>query len=142
MKKTTLFVILGALVAIQFIPVQRDNPEATAELEAPPLVLEVLKRSCYDCHSYETKWPWYSYVAPVSFLIADDVAEAREHMNFSEWNRLSRSEKAEEAEEIWEHVEKNEMPLKRYLLMHKEASLSGADMKILMDWTASIERQK
>jgi hypothetical protein len=122
--------------------VQRDNPEPTAELEAPPLVMEVLKRSCFDCHSYETKWPWYAYVAPVSFLITDDVAEGRNHLNFSEWERLSRSEKAEEAEEIWEHVEKNEMPLKKYLLLHKEASLSGADMKILMDWTASIERQK
>ena len=73
--------ILVVLLAIQLVPVQRSNPPVEAEVPAPENVRTILRRACYDCHSNETVWPWYSRIAPVSFLVASDVHEARAKMN-------------------------------------------------------------
>jgi hypothetical protein len=104
-------VTLAAIfVLIQFVPVDRTNPPVEGEVPAPPEVREVLQRACYDCHSNETNWPWYSRVAPVSWLVARDVHEGREHLNFSTWNRLSTRDQVEAMRESWEEVEEGEMP--------------------------------
>ncbi len=75
-------------MAIQLVPVNRSNPTVEADLEAPEAVTAVLRTACYDCHSNETHWPWYSYVAPVSWLVAHDVEEARSEFSFSHWEQL------------------------------------------------------
>ena len=80
-------VICIVLVGIQFIPVKMSNPPVEEEISASPEIKAILKRACYDCHSHETIWPGYSQVAPVSWLLAWDVAEGREELNFSTWNR-------------------------------------------------------
>ncbi|MFT5284556.1 MAG: hypothetical protein ACI8TQ_000713 [Planctomycetota bacterium] len=129
--RTALIVIM---IAIQFIPVDRNNPPVEAPLVADAAVMEVLKRACYDCHSNETVWPWYSYVAPASFLVAHDVEEAREHMNFSDWESRDEEWQAHHREEVWEEVEEGEMPLWFYTPLHSEADLSEADMEILRKW--------
>lgn len=128
-------VTLAAIfVLIQFVPVDRTNPPVEGEVPAPPEVREVLQRACYDCHSNETNWPWYSRVAPVSWLVARDVHEGREHLNFSTWNRLSTRDQVEAMRESWEEVEEGEMPLWFYLPPHPEARLSDRDRELLRNW--------
>ncbi len=136
--KIILAVLIIAVVAAQFVPVERTNPPVTGEIEAPTEVMDILRRSCYDCHSNETVWPLYSRVAPVSWLLADDVDEGREHMNFSEWSGYTEKKKAKWIHEIWEEVSEGEMPLWYYLLLHPEAKLSAADKEMLHKWTSAM----
>jgi hypothetical protein len=134
-KGTRIALAIGAvIVAIQIVPVDRSNPPVEGVVAAPPEVYAVLKRSCFDCHSNETKWPWYSYVAPVSWLVAHDVHEGRGHMNFSEWNRLVPEEQADHIDHCWKMVAKGKMPLSYYLPMHPDAKLSDADKLLIYDW--------
>jgi hypothetical protein len=106
-KKRTwaLFIVLDAAIFIQFITVDRTNPPVTGEIEAPEKVMAILRTSCYDCHSNETKWPWYSYIAPASWLIADDVQVGRGHMNFSEWSGYNTKQRNHKRKECGEEVE-------------------------------------
>ncbi len=134
MKLKIALGLLAVLLVAQFVPVSRENPPVEEAVSAPPAVREVLERACYDCHSHETKWPWYAYVAPVSWLIADDVEHAREHVNFSTWNRYDPEERAEKLEELSEEVEEGEMPLWYYLPLHPKARLSDGDKEILLAW--------
>lgn len=136
-KRNALLGVAVVVVAIQLVPVDRTNPPVEEEVPASPEVRAVLKRSCYDCHSHESVWPWYGYVAPVSWLVARDVSEAREHLNFSTWNRLPPEDRAEAFEEIWEEVDKGEMPLWFYVPLHPEAKLTEEDRLLLRAWTVA-----
>ena len=127
--------LLGLLVLAQFVPVDRTNPPVVEEIDAPVEVRAVLERACYDCHSNETVWPAYSYVAPVSWLVARDVHEGREHLNYSEWHRYSAEERLELTEETWEEIAEGEMPMGPYVLLHPEAQLSAEDRALLRSWT-------
>ena len=129
-------VIIVAFIGIQFIPVERPNPPVTGEVGAPAQVTEILMRSCYDCHSNETLWPWYSYIAPASWLLANDVGEGRDGLNFSEWSAYPDKKKEKKMKEIWEEVNEGEMPEWYYAVMHPEAKLSDADKASLREWTA------
>ena len=135
--RVALVLLFVALAAIQFVPVVRSNPSVTAELQAPPEVAAVLRRACYDCHSNETVWPWYSYVAPVSWLVAHDVEEGRHSLNFSTWGEGSAKRQAHEREEVWEMVESGEMPLWFYVPLHPEAKLADADRAVLRAWSTA-----
>jgi hypothetical protein len=135
--RRTLVVVGIAFVAIQLVPVDRTNPPVEEEVPASPEVRAVLRRACYDCHSNETTWPWYSRVAPVSWLVASDVEEAREHLNFSTWNRLSPKDRAKGFEEAWEEVEDGEMPLWFYVPLHREAKLTAEDRALLRAWSVA-----
>lgn len=121
-------ITLGLLVlflVLQFLPVgpARTNPPVAAEPAwDSPHTRELFVRGCADCHSNQTEWPWYSHVAPVSWLVASDVAEGREHLNVSEWNRPQ-----DDAEEAGEMLREGEMPLKIYLPTHPEAWFSDAE---------------
>src|ERR1700675_3300924 len=103
-------VLIVVLIVIQFIPIERTNPPVESDVPAPAELKAVLRRSCYDCHSNETRWPWYARVAPVSFLIASDVKEGRRQVNFSVWNQYSGNRKARKLKEIVEQVEGSKMP--------------------------------
>ncbi len=137
MLRIIVIVIIVVLIGIQFVPVSKTNPPVTGEIQAPAEVMEILRTSCYDCHSNESEWPWYSNVAPVSWLVISDVNEAREHLNFSEWDSYSAEDKAEDIEEIWEEIEEGEMPLWFYLPLHPEARLSDAQKEIIRKWVES-----
>jgi hypothetical protein len=122
---------LAGLVLIQAIPYghSRENPPKVAEpMWNSPETQALFKRACFDCHSNETVWPWYSKVAPVSWLVQSDVDGGREHLNFSEWNRPQRH-----AKDIADEVLHRDMPPNVYLPMHPEAKLSDADIKALVD---------
>lgn len=122
----------AAFVFLQFIP----QDEALAN---PPVVREpnwdsaetraLAKRACFDCHSNETVWPWYSNVAPVSWLVQKDVNDGRRHLNFSEWG----TRKHEKLDDLLEVVKEGEMPLKIYLVMHPEADFTAAEKQQLLD---------
>ena len=132
--KIALIIVAVIIIAIQFIPVRRTNPPVTAELNAPVEIMSVFKKSCYDCHSNETEWPWYSYIAPVSWLVSSDVKDGRLHLNFSKWGNFSRKDIAKMKEEIWEEIERGKMPLGKYIFMHPEAELDQEKKDLIKEW--------
>ena len=134
-KRLLIWGLPSLFLLMQFIPVDRANPPAEGPIEAPPEVLEVLERACFDCHSNETRWPWYGYVAPTSWLLAHDVEEGREHLNFSNWKTMKVGKRQHALEEIWEEIEEKEMPLPAYEILHPSARLSDKDMDILRRFT-------
>ena len=133
MKKIILALIL-IFIGIQFIPVEKTNPPVKSDLGAPDNIASILRASCYDCHSNETDWPWYSSVAPVSFLVAGDVVEGREHLNFSEWDNYSSKEQSELLAEMIEEIEKEAMPLTSYTFTHPNAKLDPYRINLLKEW--------
>jgi hypothetical protein len=142
MKRRLIVAVIAtaaALAAIQLVPVERSNPPVVADLDGPVEVVAVLRASCYDCHSNETSWPWYSRVAPVSWLVAHDVDEGRSHLNLSLWGSYDATRRAKLAEEMWEEVADGEMPLTIYLLAHPSARLDDADRATLRSWAAAME---
>jgi hypothetical protein len=123
-------VLVGLAVGIQLVPYGRahTNPPVVQEPAwDSPRTRELAKRACYDCHSNETVWPWYSHLAPFSWSVQDHVEEGREHMNFSEWNHPS-----EHAHEAAEEVEEGHMPLPSYVRMHSSARLSDSEREELI----------
>ena len=96
--------------------------------------MDILKRSCYDCHSYETKWPVYSSVAPVSFFVASHVKKARNALNFSKWNEIDSKIKNERLKRAIITVKNERMALPSYVMAHEEAKLSKDDKGILVKW--------
>lgn len=134
MKKVIRWILGGLLVialAVQLYPYGRDhtNPPVTAEPAwNSPATRELAQRACFDCHSNETKWPWYSNIAPVSWLIQRDVEEGRAYLNFSEWDRPQH-----EAGEAWETVQVGYMPPPYYINLHPEADLSQAEQDALIN---------
>ena len=135
MKKLFIFVVL-VFIGIQFVPmdVPAEVPtKADDELQAPEEVHAILKRSCFDCHSNHTNFPWYSSIAPVSWFTKMHVKEGREHMNFSTWASYEDEKKLKYLEKIPKAI-KSKMPLPSYLIMHKEAKLSDEDKKLLTEW--------
>jgi len=129
---------LGLFVLIQLVPVNRDNPPVTEEIQLPQHIKTTFERSCYDCHSNKTKWPWYSYVAPVSWLLSKHVQDGRKHLNFTEWDKYDAKKRANKLEEILDEIEDGTMPLPGYLRLHPEAVLSGADIDAIADWYDSL----
>ena len=126
------------LLVLQLVPsAPADNPPVEEELEVPADVAEVLHRSCYDCHSHETAWPWYAHVAPVKWLVRDHVADGRRNLNFTAWNRLPAEDRPHKLEEVAEEVEEEHMPLRSYLILHRDARLSDTERELLVDWATS-----
>lgn len=130
-------ILVGAvllLAALQLVPVRRSNPPVESEVPAPTNVRGALRRACYDCHSNETVWPWYSRVAPFSFLIAHDVKSGREELNFSAWNRLTNEQQMKKLKKSWDEVAEGEMPPRAYVATHRGAALSTGDRAALRAW--------
>jgi hypothetical protein len=140
LKRAALVLLVGLVVA-QFIPVDRSNPQAPdsqsiyAKEKLPPTVKAVLENSCANCHSNQTEWPWYSHVAPVSWMIASDVHEARRKMNFSEWAEYPANKREDKLEEICEQVTNGDMPDPKYLLIHRSARPPNAERDAVCQWT-------
>ena len=124
-----------ALIVIQFIPVKRTNPASISEIDAPADVKAIFRNSCFDCHSNETVWPWYSYVAPASWLLVSDVNEGRENLNFSNWGNLDRSKQTKLREEIWEEIREERMPLWQYRILHPGSKLSQEQKNLIRNWS-------
>ncbi len=126
--------VVIALVAIQLVPAPQTNPPVDSDVPAPDAVRVTLRRACYDCHSNETVWPWYGRIAPLSWVLAYDVAEGRKALNFSAWASLSSEQQAALLKESWEEIAEGEMPPWYYGVMHRDAALSEGDRGALRDW--------
>jgi hypothetical protein len=128
---------IAALAAIQFVRPERTNPPSdpaasfAAVAKPPHEVASSLERTCYDCHSNETVWPWYSRIAPVSWLVVRDVNQGRAHLNFSEWTRPGQEGEKPDTGDLCEQVTAGKMPLRSYLLMHPNAKLSDQEAAAL-----------
>ena len=150
LKKTIriFFVVLGvAFILIQFIQPDRSNPEfdssktLQAELQPPAQIASLLERGCRDCHSNETRWPFYSYIAPVSWLVAYDVSHGRKKLNMSEWGKYKANRKFQKLSGIYQELIDGEMPLPKYVPLHPEARFTDAERDSLAAW-AQNEAQK
>ena len=139
-----------ALVVI-FVLMQLYRPERNVSTEIPKTdfiqtlqppkdIAQMIKTSCYDCHSNNTAYPWYVNVAPVSWFMAHHIDEAKEELNFSEWDTFSAKRKNKKLDEIEEMVDEGEMPMSSYLLMHSEAKLSDEQTKSLIDWVKGLPK--
>lgn len=143
MKKLRIFllVLIMLFIVIQFIPsgFPENEPEDEQSITQSGLitepVLDQLKKSCFDCHSNQTQFPWYAKIAPSSWLLSNHIVEGKAHLNFSEWETYSQREKVGLLQGIKDEVESGKMPLKSYLLMHKDARLSPEIISSLSEWT-------
>lgn len=137
--KRVLIGVGAAFLLIQFYPISHPNPEVVADLAAPADVKAILRRSCYDCHSNETQWPLYSWVAPVSWLVTKDVEDGRAELNFSIWGRYDDNKRLSKASSLVEEIEDQRMPPKNYLLLHPGARVSPDELEVLRRWADEIE---
>ncbi|MBK8945821.1 MAG: heme-binding domain-containing protein [Ignavibacteriae bacterium] len=139
MKKTIL-IILGIFVVIQFIRIDKSVPDINYtndifRISNPTTEIKtMLKNACYDCHSYETKYPWYAEIAPVSWLLKNHIDEGRRHLNFSTWNEYDNEKKLHKLDECIEMVKSGEMPMQGYVMMHSEAELTDDQKNYLANW--------
>jgi hypothetical protein len=129
------------LLAIQAIPVSRTNPPVEADVDAPPEVKALLRRACYDCHSHETVWPSYAWVAPISWFVAHDVAEGREELDFSRWSAIDVARRAKLSKRLPDEVGEEEMPPLTYRVAHPAARLTATERARLIEWGRSLGRQ-
>ena len=127
-----------ALALLQLVPVDRSNPPVESDLPSPPGVKAILQRSCYDCHSHESDWPWYATVAPISWMMVHEVGEARSEMNFSTWRAYRPDKRARLLHDLLEEVEEENMPPWYYLVLHPEAELSDSERESLRDWVRDV----
>ncbi|MCU7495671.1 MAG: heme-binding domain-containing protein [Ignavibacteria bacterium] len=134
-RKTIKWLVVGLiilLIIIQLIPVKKDNPPSMTDIKwDSPQTRSLARRACYDCHSNETTWPYYSNIAPVSWFLSDHVHEGRRHLNFSEWN-YPKTRQDRKARSMIRQINEGEMPLDSYLWLHPEARLSGSEKQQLI----------
>lgn len=147
MLKKVLIGLLVILVIMQFFRPER-NISATAgpndirvSNPVPANVLSVLKRACFDCHSNNTNYPWYTNIQPVGWWMQHHVDEGKEELNFSEFATYSAKKAAHKLEETAEMVEEKEMPLESYTWIHKNAKLTQDEIKLVADWAMSLKAQ-
>ncbi|WP_420602106.1 heme-binding domain-containing protein [Flagellimonas sp.] len=139
-KKVAIFLLI-ILIGMQFYRPEKNEADletyvAAFEAETKPSedVKMLLKTACYDCHSANTRYPWYNNIAPVSYWLDGHIEEGREHLDFSGWENYSDKKKDHKLEELIEEVEEGEMPLNSYTWTHKDAKLTEDQKKLLMDW--------
>ena len=139
--KKIIGIICLIFIGLQFIPRPQKNISAVSSIspvfQSNPTVLAILKKSCLDCHSNNTKYPWYTTIQPLSMWINHHIEEGKEEMNFSEFETYSLKKQQHKLKELVEQVEEDEMPMSYYTLIHKTAKLTPEEKKTLIDWTNS-----
>ncbi len=140
--RLALVVLLAAFALAQAVPVARTNPPVESSVDAPPEVLAALRKACWDCHSHETVWGWHTRIAPASWLVANDVKEGREELNFSRWNAIDAARLAKLAKKIPEELREGDMPPFLYTVAHPAAKLTDAERKAIVDWAAMLGRPR
>lgn len=126
-----------AFMVLQFVRPTLDNTPVGAEVDVPAEVRSVLRKGCYDCHSYETRLAWFDQIVPAYWMVRHDVLTARKHLNFSTLGALSRSKQNAALFEAYSHLSKGEMPLPAYRALHPEAALSEAERQVLRDYLST-----
>jgi hypothetical protein len=135
--RTAVVILLAALIVFQFFRIDKSNPPVHADISAKTPVYPLLRKACYDCHSNETAWPWYSNVAPVSWLLASDVREGRRKLNFSEWGTYGTEKQLDRLKAIAEEMQDGDMPPWYYSIMHADSRLSAEQRDRIRNWSLS-----
>jgi hypothetical protein len=140
MLKQLLLWCVGMLIVIQAIQIDIPTPPASIdpkdEIQAPKEIMAMLKTSCYDCHSYQTKMPWYGHISPISLEVKSHIKNGREAVNFQEWRSYDEKKRAK----IYEGIVKTinfRMPMPMYLIVHKEAKLTQKQRQAIKVWAKS-----
>ena len=142
--KWTGVLLTLVLIGIQFIPTQHNQSDIVPDSDItkiyriPDQVATILRNSCYDCHSNNTRYPWYSKVQPIGMWMADHINHAKEELNFNEFGDYSVKRKKKKLKEITEEIEEDEMPLPSYTWIHRDAQLSKDDKKALISWATDL----
>jgi hypothetical protein len=140
--KIAVSILLLGFIGIQFIPAHRTNRLGTGDPPAPRDVQWILRRACYDCHSTETRWPIWAYIAPISWRVVADVDRARRFVNFSDWESMSPLYQQATMANILRVNANHKMPLWYYVTLHPDGRLSGSDRKALARWAAGGSGQR
>ena len=138
--KKILIIIIVAFILIQFFPIDKNNPVATPKMDflqikdTPEKTANLIRNSCYDCHSNESKYPWYANIQPFGWFLENHIQEGRKELNFSTFATYEKKRQTKKLDEAVEMLEKNEMPLDSYVIAHAEAKLSAADKKEVIEY--------
>ena len=135
--KAALIAVAVTLVGIQFVPVRRTHRAGSGDPTAPRDVQWILRRACYDCHSTESRWPIWAYIAPMSWRVVADVDRARARLNFSDWTTYDRQQRMALRSVIGPITASHRMPLWYYMTLHPDARLSDSDLTALQRWSDS-----
>lgn len=141
-----VLILIGAFVMLQFVRPTKNISEASLSndslsIQTPPEINTILQTSCYDCHSNNTHYPWYTNIQPIGLWMQHHVDEGKEELNFSVFNTYSAKRKKHKLKEIIEQIEEHEMPLSSYTIIHTETKLSAAQISTLTKWaTAEMEK--
>ena len=147
LAKRILLGLLGVFLVMQFFRINKTNPpvddskDFLKRTNAPVQVTQLISTACYDCHSHQTNYPWYTNVAPVSWWIKNHIDEGREHLNFSTWMDYDLKKRDHKLEECIEEVEEGKMPLDSYTWLHKGAKLDEAQKTMLVTWFSSVRNK-
>ncbi len=145
--KKIAIALLVVLVGMQFFRPDKNQAEGdyvaafVAETQPSPEVQGILKSACYDCHSANTNYPWYSNVAPISYWLADHIEEGKEHLDFSDWANYTDKKKDHKLEELVEEVKEGEMPLNEYTWTHADARLTQEQITALLTWAEETRKK-
>ena len=145
--KIILIILAAVIIVIQFIPsgIPENKPEDKKSIVNSNLitgpVLDQLRKSCFDCHSNQVQLPWYSKLAPSSWFLADHINDGKSHLNFSEWEDYSNLEKIGLLEGIKDEVSSGNMPLKSYLVIHRDSKLNSEEISALLTWADNATTQ-
>ncbi|MCK7591297.1 heme-binding domain-containing protein [Subsaxibacter sp. CAU 1640] len=143
--KTIVLILLIAFLAIQFLPTERNESDVIPKTDfllvnnPPENISTLLKESCYDCHSNNTEYPWYNKIQPAAWYLEDHIKEGKAELNFNEWENYSDRRKNSKLKSIINQIKDDEMPLSSYTLIHRDAILSDAEKKTLIDYMTKIK---
>ncbi len=143
--KKAILLLLIAVVGIQFMPTTRNQSnevyetDFTKTLIVPNNVQNLLKNSCYDCHSNNTNYPWYNLIQPVSWFLENHIKEGKKELNFNEFGAYSIRMQKSKLKSVINQIKENKMPLPTYALIHKDAKLSEADKELLIRWMNKLK---
>ena len=134
-----------AFVGIQFVPTERNQSDTIPATDfmmvnaVPNDMQAILQGSCYDCHSNNTKYPWYNKVQPVAWFLENHIKDGKTELNFSEWDTYSNRRKTSKLRSIIKQIESGEMPLESYTIIHREASFSNQDKQMVIQWVTNLK---
>lgn len=148
MNKKFKFIVgflLAVLLGIQFIPIQHNSVNSISasdfvEIYKPPLkISEIIQTSCYDCHSNQTKYPWYSKIQPIGLILQNHILEGKSELNFTEFGELSKRMKRTKLKSMISQIEDDKMPLLSYTFLHRDAILSKSDKFLIINYFDSLK---
>jgi len=143
--KTIAWILLIAFVGIQFFPTDRNQNEAVYVSDfmrvnnVPPVIQNKIEVSCYDCHSNNTKYPWYNRIQPAAWFLEDHIKEGKDELNFNEWDDYSDRRKNSKLRSIISQIEDDEMPLDSYTLIHRDAKFSESEKKEIIKYMTKLK---